>query len=607
MLRLGPAKPNGGYRTSSGAKFFSWGGAVVEDSAGEFHLYASEWTRGCGLEYWTPNSRVVRATASNVDGPYVFAQEVLPTFYTNPQLVSLPNGQLLLYVIGQPCNKTADCTNSTHPPSKPFHYTCRYHNDMQSGISLFSSGTGPLGPWRSHGMILNGSGSANGGGFNNSRTNPTALVEPDGSILLNFRGGSKGYRAEFLGSARASSWADSYHVTSPKPLLPENLEDPFVYKDCRGGYHMLAHSIGRSSHGVGVHMHSADGKTWIMGTPAVAYTTEVAWSDGTTSMLERRERPVLVFKKNHTSGCNWIPIALINGALNRTQNASSSSPSEEDVEVSDFKNTPTFTLIQPVVSRSKMFDEFTDISLARARTASKTDDDMFSVHVPLYDLQLSPKSPEMSKLLWAAEHVPLSVAMCGSFHGCAAIDQCCHAEENEQAAKILRVAGVTVLHYVPTMRLPATASPKCCNSMTNITQMVVAALASNASDGIYFDVVAGLNEPAELPFFRALHGLVQNHRPNSVPRPVMFNPSTPSFLEAYVKLDGVRVNAFESTVDHWSDANSSRLFDWSRFSRRRFAMVTEKAANIEQMATALQRATASTALRRRTPLRLALA
>ena len=128
--------------------------------------------------------------------------------------------------------------------------------------------------------------------------------------------------------------------------------------------------------------------------------------------------------------------------------------------------------------------------------------------------------------------------------------------------------------------------------MTNITQMVVAALASNASDGVYFDVVAGLNEPAELPFFRALHGLVQNYRPNSVPRPVMFNPSTPSFLEAYVKLDGVRVNAFESTVDHWSDANSSRLFDWSRFSRRRFAMVTEKAANIEQMATALHTAPA---------------
>eukprot|EP01043_Picozoa_sp_COSAG02_P082775 COSAG02_NODE_20928_length_809_cov_1.602817_1_plen_201_part_10 len=159
--------------------------------------------------------------------------------------------------------------------------------------------------------------------------------------------------------------------------------------------------------------------------------------------------------------------------------------------------------------------------------AGKTVDDSFSVHVPLYDPRLSPKSPEISKLLWAAKHVPLSVAMCGSFHGCAAIGQCCHAEENEQAAKLLRAAGVTVLHYVPTMQLPTTASPKCCNSMANISQMVSAALANNASDGIYFDVVAGLNELGDLPFFRALHGLVQNHRPKRAPRPVMFNPSTP--------------------------------------------------------------------------------
>lgn len=202
-------------------------------------------------------------------------------------------------------------------------------------------------------MVLNGSGSANAGGFNNSRTNPTPLVNGDGSVTLIFRGGSKGYRAEFLGAAHAASWADSYQVITPKPLLPVNLEDPFVYQDCRGAYHMLAHAIGRNSRGVGVHMHSLDGKTWAMGSPAVAYTTNVPWSDGTNTTLARRERPVLVFKKNDTSGCKWVPIALINGALNKTElswTPQSSLSVDATATVWDFKNTPTFTLIQPVLS-----------------------------------------------------------------------------------------------------------------------------------------------------------------------------------------------------------------------------------------------------------------
>ena len=102
-------------------------------------------------------------------------------------------------MIGQPCNNTADCTNTTHPPGPPYKYTCRFHNDMQSGVSLFASSRGAHGPWVPHGRVLNGTGSENGGMFNNSRTNPAPLAEKDGSVKLVFRGGSKGYKAEFLG------------------------------------------------------------------------------------------------------------------------------------------------------------------------------------------------------------------------------------------------------------------------------------------------------------------------------------------------------------------------------------------------------------------------
>ncbi len=73
-------------------------------------------------------------------------------------------------------------------------------------------------------MVLNGTGNANGGGFNNSRTNPAPLIEKDGSVKLLFRGGSKGYKAEFIGLATATRWDADYEVVSDKPLLPQNLE-----------------------------------------------------------------------------------------------------------------------------------------------------------------------------------------------------------------------------------------------------------------------------------------------------------------------------------------------------------------------------------------------
>lgn len=362
-LRLGPAKVDGGYRATSGAQGSSWGGTVVH-TAGKWHLFASEWSRGCGLEYWTPNSRIVRSTADTVDGPFVFVEEVLATFYTNPQIVTAADGTLLMYVIGQPCNKTADCLNTTHLPGMPYKYTCRFHNDIQSGISLFSSKDGPTGPWNSHGMILNGSGSANGGMFNNSRTNPAPLVLPDGGVKLVFRGGSKGYKAEFIGASTAVKWAEPYVVTTPNPtsLIKDNLEDPFVYRDCRGGWHMLAHSISPRNQGrVGVHTFSSDGASWTMGRPNLAYTTNVLWADGQTTGLSRRERPVLVF--GNTSGCKWVPIALINGALNH-------SNSSGKLTTGGFhQNTATFTLIQPVLGQT----DATGVS-------AKTDDGATGAH-----------------------------------------------------------------------------------------------------------------------------------------------------------------------------------------------------------------------------------
>ena len=110
-----------------------------------------------------------------------------------------------------------------------------------------------------------------------------------------------------------------------------------------------------------MHAFSTDGLTWRMGHPAAAYTTDVLWADGSNVSLARRERPVLVFRKaavdgTGTAGCAWVPVALINGALNRTNHTTGSSIGEPDLKSDpdragdeSFSNTPTFTLIQPVL------------------------------------------------------------------------------------------------------------------------------------------------------------------------------------------------------------------------------------------------------------------
>ena len=97
-LDLRPASRGTGYnRTLEGTS--SWGGTVVRDTenATLWHLFVSEFTGGCGLDYWAPMSRIVRAeSTTGPAGPFTFAAEVVSTFSTNPAVATSPDGLILL-------------------------------------------------------------------------------------------------------------------------------------------------------------------------------------------------------------------------------------------------------------------------------------------------------------------------------------------------------------------------------------------------------------------------------------------------------------------------------------------------------------------------------
>jgi hypothetical protein len=51
----------------------------------------------------------------------------------------------------------------------------------------------------------------------------------------------------------------------------------------------------------GVHLVSEDGiENWRAADPVVAYTHTIVWQDGTHSVMERRERPQLIFEDSGT-------------------------------------------------------------------------------------------------------------------------------------------------------------------------------------------------------------------------------------------------------------------------------------------------------------------
>ena len=83
------------------------------------------------------------------------------------------------------------------------------------------------------------------------------------------------------------------------PSLPYTVEDPFLYVDNRGAFHVINHAyntnqkVNCSSSHVSSHFFSSDGKTW--GWSDAPYGHTVEFDDGTSHSYCTLERPNLVF------------------------------------------------------------------------------------------------------------------------------------------------------------------------------------------------------------------------------------------------------------------------------------------------------------------------
>ena len=296
LLAFKPASFPQGYGMSP--NITTWGGGALYDpAAGLYHLYASRMTNDCSLAYWPHNSRIDHAVSTTITGPYAFRDVAVPTWAHNSAPVALPDGTFAIFHIG---NGTAgpdgghNCTRAgvsagpsrwragaaaAQPPGFPW-----------TTIHVSRSLDGPWAPVRT--PPSGGLGQCN---------NVAPWVHPNGTIFAVCVNG-------FL-LRRSQSVHGPWTTVATVPPLGE---DPYIYTDTEGHFHVLYHRFQQApadqcvNSTVSAHAFSKDGLDW-HAHPVQPYSTQVAMRSGEVITVATRERPKLFFNED------GVPTHLFNG------------------------------------------------------------------------------------------------------------------------------------------------------------------------------------------------------------------------------------------------------------------------------------------------------
>eukprot|EP00755_Sulcionema_specki_P001645 Sspe_Gene.3301::Locus_1080_Transcript_1_1_Confidence_1.000_Length_1223::g.3301::m.3301 len=290
----------------------TWGGGILADNSGGYHMYAAMFSRNCPLDTWLTTSRVVHATSNTTHGPYIPHDLALtnstPSHWDgislhNPAPARAPDGTYLIYYMGTTATgvPTQGC-NVSHAP-----FNCSSHPEQQpvcnQRVGLAYADT-PYGPWSRFADPVVPPG-AKGAWDDSFTTNPTPLIHANGSVLLLYKARNLESPSNmYTGVAVADSWKGPYRKLSSHPIdVPTNCEDAgIMYSEALGVYRVLLHCGCRYQY-----IWSRDGVHWNRTTPEVDWCT-VNYMSGGSERLLRRERPQWLLSKGK-------PVLLINGVV----------------------------------------------------------------------------------------------------------------------------------------------------------------------------------------------------------------------------------------------------------------------------------------------------
>ena len=339
--------------------YFSWGGhTLIESSGGSntYHLYASFMCRHQTLGAWTTASSSAHFVSSQPEGPFSWAPSdcdenictpvVIPWSHNTVivENINQSSPRYLLFHIGDgianssywyPCYNTSDISN--WGPTRDSH---SWSEEDARPSSLFDNPGSTAyvatadsydGPWtrafNNTGVYIDFNGSWCGG----LAGNPAPLLLENGTALLYFTAtpcppNSGALAPNCIAVAKSDNgWAGPYSMMEAKhPITYPESEDPFVFQDFRGNFHLLTnvntfHARCAQSVPCGGHAFSYDGLVWSNLTIG-AFGPVITFANGTEWVNAYVERPLVTLDENkipltfhvgmgrssYSDSCNWV-------------------------------------------------------------------------------------------------------------------------------------------------------------------------------------------------------------------------------------------------------------------------------------------------------------
>jgi hypothetical protein len=253
---LRPASKDGGFRMDGQ---ILWCPSVIK-VGDTYHMFASRWPAEHGLGGWTKYSECVRATATNLLGPYTFQEVVLQKRTNNWDNTRVHNVKIV----------------------KAGNKFVLYHIDSANETGL-ADADAITGPWTRRDKIMM------------RVSNPAILVKPDRSIYVfgRLKDSAQVNRGIVF---TAPNYNGPYSlVANGDNLLPNNaeLEDPTIWW-ANGQYNVLLNDWKGKATGIGkagVQYFSKDGIRYTLMSREPVFTKTVPYDDGTAETFSRRERP----------------------------------------------------------------------------------------------------------------------------------------------------------------------------------------------------------------------------------------------------------------------------------------------------------------------------
>lgn len=243
-----PSADNGGKAILS-----YWGGNIVKDATGKYHLFLAAWdATGRAHSYW-PNSDVYHVTSDTPHGPYTHVSDYNIGQGHNPTVFQAKDGSYVMYVL---------IGNSA---------AYRYKSATLDG------------PWGAKELMpTNLRNRALSTGSTTSYSNWTFAQRADGSVLAMDRGG-----AVWVSEDGLSAFEEVYDVSAYPGGYQRYYEDPVIWKD-EFQYHMI---VNHWNDKIAYYSRSKDGIHWVS-EKGTAYDPTVATHvDGTSEEWTKFERP----------------------------------------------------------------------------------------------------------------------------------------------------------------------------------------------------------------------------------------------------------------------------------------------------------------------------